>query len=317
MTSATHLVTEGEAAGPAPQVAGSRKQAVKAVLTKPTVIICLAFLAFISLLAIFAPLIVKISGYGPYTFDGSAIDPALGGLPRGPLGGVSSDHWFGVEPQTGRDIFARIAYGARVSLLIALSATAITTFVGVSLGMIGGFLGGWADQVISRLMDFLMAFPSLIFMIAIMSVLPEGNRPLLLILILSIFGWPYIARVIRAQSMSIRGREYSEAAIASGAGRFRIIRSEVLPNLVGTIIVMATLSVPLYISTEAGLSFLGVGITPPQASWGQMIAQSVGWYTVDPMYFLIPGTFLFLTVLTFMVVGDNLQEALDPRGGAK
>jgi len=287
---------------------------VRAALLRPTVLPCLIFLGLLILMAIFAPVVTAISGTDPYTFNENTIDAAAGGVPIGPWGGISAEHWFGVEPQTGRDIFARIVYGARVSLLIAVSATVITTVIGVLLGMLGGFLGGIVDQIVSRLMDFLMAFPSLIFTIAIMSVLPQGNRPLLLIGVLSFFGWPYIARVIRGQAMSIRQREYVEAAVASGAGRMRSMFSEVLPNLVGTIIVMATLALPMYISTEAGLSFLGVGLIPPTPSWGQMISQAVGWFSVDPMFFLIPGMFLFLTVLCCMVVGDSLQAALDPRG---
>lgn len=247
----------------------SRRAAVTALLRRPTVVLCLTFLGGLTLLAIFAPLVTKLSGYGPFTFDQGAVDPNLGGLPKGRLGGVSAEHWFGVEPQNGRDLFARVIYGARISLLIALSATVITTVIGVTLGMISGFFGGVADQIVSRLMDFLMAFPSLIFMIAIMSVLPQGNRPLLLIGVLSLFGWPYSSRVIRGQTMSIAKREYIEAATASGASRGTIVFREVLPNLVGTIIVMSTLSVPIFISTEAGLSFLGVGLTPPTASWGR------------------------------------------------
>src|SRR5690606_17330813 len=153
-------------------------------------------------------------------------------------------------------------------------------------------------QIVSRVMDFLMAFPTLIFMIAILSALPAGNRPVLLVIVLSIFGWPYTARVIRGQTMSLRNSEFVEAARASGARPLRIVLREVLPHLRGTIIVPATRAGPSYIGTEAGLSFLGVGVTPPTPSWGQMIAQAVPWYSVDPMFFIVPGTFLFLTVLS-------------------
>lgn len=282
--------------------------ALRAVLKKPTVILSLSFLVFIVLLAIFAPLVTQLSGYGPYQYDESAVDSALGGLPRGSFGGISAEHWLGVEPQNGRDIFARIAYGARVSMLIGIGATAITMLIGVTLGVIAGFSGGIIDAAISRLMDFLMAFPALIFMIAILSALPQGNRPLLLIMVLSLFSWPATARVIRGQAMSLKNREFVEAARTSGAGWFPLIFREVLPNLSGTIIVMATLAVPTFIATEAGLSFLGVGITPPNPSWGQMIASAVPWYSSDPMFFAIPGMLLFLTVLSFTVLGDNLQK---------
>lgn len=287
------------------------KRVVAALRTSPPVILSVTFVVLVVLLAVLAPLLTRITGWGPYAFDSSAIDSDLGGIPKGALGGISTEHWLGVEPQSGRDIFARIAYGAQVSMLIAVAATVVTTVIGVVFGMLAGFFGGWADQVISRVMDFLMAFPALIFMIALLSALPAGNRPALLVVVLSIFGWPYTARLVRGQTMSLRNREFVEAAQASGAKSVRIVFREVLPNLRGTIIVLATLAVPGFIGTEAGLSFLGVGVIPPMPSWGQMIATSVGWYAVDPMFFFIPGMFLFLTVLSFTVFGDHLRKVLD------
>jgi peptide/nickel transport system permease protein len=279
--------------------------------TSPAVIVSACIIVFIVLLATCAPLISIVTGWGPYEFDPTAIDSDLGGIPIGPLGGISSEHWLGVEPGNGRDILVRVAYGAQVSLTIAVSATLITTTLGVVLGMVAGFFGGVADQVISRVMDFLMAFPTLIFMIALLSALPAGNRPALLVIVLSIFGWPYTARIIRGQTMTLRNSEFVEAARASGAKPVRIAFREVLPNLRGTIIVLATLAIPGYIGTEAGLSFLGVGVMPPTPSWGQMISTAVGWYAVDPMFFLVPGMFLFLTVFSFTVLGDHLRKALD------
>lgn len=279
-------------------------------LLRPPVVAALVFLLLVGLMAVFAPVITTLSGSGPYEFHEDAIDPVRGGLPIGPLGGISAEHWFGVEPLNGRDIFARIVFGARVSLTIALSAAAVTTVLGVVLGVLAGFLRGWVDQVISRVMDFLMAFPALIFMIAILSALPQGNRPVLLVVVLALFGWPSIARVVRSQAMSVAEREFVEAARAAGASRLRIVFAEVLPNLVATIIVMATLAVPTFIATEAGLSFLGVGVRPPAASWGQMIAAAVPWYAASPMFFVIPGAFLTLTVMSFMVLGDALQKGL-------
>lgn len=286
-------------------------------MRKPSVALSLGFLVLVALMAIFAPVLTAISGHGPYEFDESALNTAGGGIPLGPLGGISADHWFGVEPQKGRDLFARVAYGARVSMLIAISATLVTTALGVSLGMMAGFFGRRVDQVISRVMDFLMAFPALIFMIAVLSALPQGNRPMLLVIVLSIFRWPATARVIRGQTMSLANREFVEAARASGAGRLTIVFSEILPNLSGTVIVMATLAVPGFIATEAGLSFLGVGVTPPTPSWGQMIAAAVPWYSTDPMFFAIPGMFLFLTVFSFTVLGDNLQRVWATGGRAE
>lgn len=291
--------------------ATSGRRVVNALLRDRPAVLSTAYLTLIVLMAICAPLISVITGHGPNEFDSAAINTDLGGIPHGSLGGISADHLLGVEPQNGRDILARIAYGARVSLLIALAATALTTLLGVVLGMLAGFYRGWADQVICRVMDFLMAFPALIFMIAILSALPQGNRPVLLVVVISVFGWPYLARVVRGQTMTLVTREFVEAARASGASTGALVFKEILPNLRSSLIVMTTLAVPGYVGTEAGLSFLGVGVAPPTPSWGQMISSSVGWYAVDPMYFAIPGLFLFLTVLSLTVLGDRLRAAFD------
>ncbi|WP_246186945.1 ABC transporter permease [Microlunatus speluncae] len=292
-----------------------RRRLPRLLLSRPATVISLVFLTLLVLMAIFAPLLTAISGQDPYRFDETAIDPNLGGLPIGPLGGIGPEHWFGVEPLNGRDLFARIAYGARFSLSIAVLATIVTTAIGVLLGTLAGYFGGLVDQVIGRVMDFLMAFPSLIFMIAILSAVPEANRMLMLIIVLSLFGWPQLGRVVRSQAMSVRQREFVEAAVASGAGRARIIFAEVIPNLSGTIIVIATLMLPQFIATEAGLSFLGVGVRPPDPSWGQMISAAVQWYQTNPMFFAIPGLFLTCTVLSCMVVGDHVQRIFARREG--
>lgn len=288
----------------------ARGRAWLAELRRPTVALAITFLVLVVLMAVLAPVLTGITGYGPNAFNEDRIDPARGGIPIGPFGGISAQHWFGVEPLNGRDIFARIAFGAQTSLLIAASAAVLTTVLGVAFGVLAGYLGGVVDQVISRVMDFLMAFPALIFMIAVLSAIPGGNRPLLLVVVLSAFGWPAIARVVRAQAMSVSSRDFVEAARASGAGRLRIVFGEVMPNLAATIIVMGTLTVPTFIATEAGLSFLGVGVQPPAPSWGQMIASAVQWYASNPMFFVVPGTFLTLTVLSSMVLGDAMQRVL-------
>lgn len=305
----SNLEVGGAAEAAAPPAPGS--SVWRTLLGDTGAVLSIAYIALIVLMALCAPLIVRLSGWGPYEFDQSAIDPDLGGLPIGPGGGIGAEHWFGVEPGSGRDLFARVVYGARVSMSIALSATALTTVIGVGLGMLAGFHGGKVDQVISRVMDFLMAFPALIFMIAVLSALPASSRAPLLVLVISFFGWPYLARIVRGQTLTIAQREFVEAARASGASTSRIVFSEVLPNLRSTIIVMTTLAIPGYIGTEAGLSFLGIGVVPPTPSWGQMIAQSTGWYAVDPLFFLIPGTFLFLLVLSFTVLGDRVRAAVD------
>lgn len=296
-------------AGPrrAPKVLARFRQAIAST---PATIASAAFLILLVLSATFAPLITGWIGVDPYTFNENLIDPMLGGLPIGPLGGISLAHPFGVEPLNGRDLFARVLYGGRTSLLIAAIATILTATIGILLGVLAGYYGRAVDMTISRVTDFIMAFPALIFMIAILSAVPSVNRMLMLIVVLSMFGWPAISRVVRGQVMSVKNREFVEAARASGASRAYIIFREVLPNVSGTIIVMVTLMIPSFIATEAGLSFLGVGVRPPEPSWGQMIFSAVPWFATSPMFFIIPGTFLTLTVLACMIIGDELERQL-------
>ncbi len=214
----------------------------------------------------------------------------------------------------GRDVFARLLYGARISLLVAFSAALLITVIGVLLGITSGYFGGRTDTVISRFMDVMMSFPSLIFMMALLSVIKDVNRVLLLIVVMGLFSWPYLARVIRGQTMSLKHREYVEAARVSGTSSARILLTEILPNLTGTIIVYVTLAIPGLIGAEAGLTYLGVGVRPPTPSWGQMIADSALYYKVDPMFFVLPSACLFLVVLAFTLLGDALRDALDPKG---
>ncbi|MFI8437934.1 ABC transporter permease [Streptomyces sp. NPDC079020] len=271
--------------------------------------------ALLILVALAAPLLSRLGGWPPTAFDTSAIDPYLGGLPRGPLGGIGAEHWLGVEPVTGRDLFARVVHGAQVSLTIAFAATAIVVVTGTAAGIAAGYFGGRIDTVLSRLMDLTMSFPSLIFMIAMMSVAQDVNRVVLMTVVIGVFGWPGIARVVRAEALSLRHREYVEAARACGCGPWRILTRQVLPNISGPVIAYTTLLIPGMISTEAALSFLGVGVRPPTSSWGQMIAEAVTYYETDPMYFIVPSAFLFAAVLAFTVLGDALRDILDPQAG--
>ncbi|MFE0155281.1 ABC transporter permease [Nonomuraea sp. NPDC059007] len=265
------------------------------------------------MLAVLAPVITAWTGWAPETLDKSAVDPNLGGLPRGPWGGVSADHLLGVEPVTGRDVLSRILYGGQISLLIALLATVITVITGIVLGLLAGFLGGWVDTVISRLVDLLMSFPSLIFMIAILSVVRDINRIVLLVTVMAIFGWTVVARIVRGQVLTLRHSEYVEAARVGGAMTGHILRKEVLPGLSAPLLVYATQAIPAYIGAEAALSFLGVGVRQPTPSWGQMINNARGWFMTDPMYLAVPCLFLGLTVLAFTLLGDGLRDAFDPK----
>lgn len=278
------------------------------------------FLIFLILVAIFAPFIVKLLGDPPNEFHQNLIDPATGGLPLGARGGQSWDHLMGVEPVNGRDIFSRIVYGARISLLIAFMATLLSVVIGTTLGTIAGFFGGSVDALISRLMDVFLAFPLLVFAIALAGVVPDrafglaGNtlRITLLVFIIGFFNWPYIGRIIRGQTLSLRQREFVDAARSLGARRPYILFTEMLPNLVAPILVYSTLLIPTNILFEAALSFLGVGVRPPTATWGGMLSDAVNFYTI-PHFMLWPGLAIFSTVLAFNLFGDGLRDALDPR----
>ncbi|KOG57495.1 peptide ABC transporter permease [Streptomyces virginiae] len=280
-----------------------------------------AVVLLLILVALFAPLIVNLLGHPPNDFHEDQIDPLLG-TPTGSWGGISSDFLLGVEPVNGRDVFSRIVYGARISLLVAFLSALFAVALGTVVGVVAGFMGGWVDSAISRVMDILLAFPQLLFTIALVSVLPNemfglqgsGVRILALVVVIGFFGWPYVGRIVRAQALSLREREYVEAAHSLGAGRLYILRREMLPNLVAPITVYATLMIPTNILTEAALSFLGAGVKPPTASWGQMLSKAINTYESDPMFMAIPGLAIFITVLAFNLFGDGVRDALDPKG---
>ncbi|WP_153451481.1 ABC transporter permease [Streptomyces smaragdinus] len=276
---------------------------------------------FLVLVAVFAPLIVDAFGHPPDEFHEDQIDP-LFGTPVKDWGGITKDFLFGVEPINGRDIFSRIVYGARVSLLVAFLAAVFAVILGTLFGIVAGFFGGWVDAIISRTMDMLLAFPQLLFTIALVSVVPneiwgfEGTavRMAVLVVVIGFFGWPYVARIVRGQTLSLREREYVEAATSLGAGRGYILFRELLPNLIAPITVYTTLMIPTNILTEAALSFLGVGVKAPTSSWGQMLSKAITTYETDPMFMIIPGMAIFITVLAFNLFGDGVRDALDPKG---
>jgi peptide/nickel transport system permease protein/oligopeptide transport system permease protein len=280
-----------------------------------------AVLVFLILVALFAPLIVKVLGHPPNEFHQDLVDTENGTLgAKGPLGGMSKDFLMGVEPVNGRDIFSRVVYGSRISLLIAFFATLLSVFIGSTMGIVAGYVGGWLDAAISRLMDVFLAFPLLVFAIALAGVVPDkafglsgdALRIVMLIFIIGFFNWPYIGRIVRGQALSLREREFVDAAKGLGARSPYILVREVLPNLLAPILVYATLLIPTNILFEAALSFLGVGIQPPTASWGGMLSDAVTYYTM-PHFLLWPGLAIFVTVLAFNLFGDGLRDALDPR----
>ncbi|MER7807067.1 ABC transporter permease [Streptomyces sp900116325] len=272
------------------------------------------------LLAVLSKPIQAMFGLDPNEFHQDLIDPALLS-PKGSWGGMSWDHPLGVDPQYGRDILSRIIEGSWVSLLVAGGATLVSVIIGVIMGVTAGFYGGWADSLISRTMDVFLAFPLLLFAISISASLQDGAfglsglplRIAVLIFVIGFFSWPYMGRIVRAQTLSLREREFVEAARSLGArGPFILLR-ELLPNLVAPILVYSTLLIPTNILFEAGLSYLGVGIAPPQASWGGMLSTAAEIYQADPQYMIVPGLAIFITVLAFNLLGDGLRDALDPR----
>ncbi|MFB7293359.1 ABC transporter permease [Actinacidiphila glaucinigra] len=276
---------------------------------------------FLILVAIFAPLIVSALGHPPNDFHEDKIDP-LFGTPTGKWGGISGDYLFGVEPVNGRDVFSRIVYGTRISLLVAFLSAIVAVVLGTFFGIMAGYFGGWVDAAIGRVMDVLLAFPQLLFIMSLVSVMPNsllgfsgtGVRMGVLVVVIGFFGWPYVGRIVRGQTLSLREREYVDAARSLGAGRGYILFRELLPNLVAPITVYATLMIPTNILTEAALSFLGVGVKPPTSSWGQMLFKALSFYETDPIFMLIPGLAIFVTVLAFNLFGDGVRDALDPKG---
>ena len=281
--------------------------------------------AFFVLVAVCAPLISKLYGKNPYERYGQKeglLRPS--GVPKGARGGMSSEYWLGLQPRLGRDVFMQLVYGARTSLLIAGTAALLVTLIGVTFGLVTGYLGGRVDAVGGRIMDIVLAFPALLFILSFAPVLetafvaPDEETPGWLrygsiIFVLSALGWVLQARLIRGQVLSLREREFVDAARMSGAGTFRIIRKELLPNLASPILVTFSLVLPAMITTEAALAFLGVGVVEPTPDWGRMIRNGAGDYPSDPYYTVIPGLALFVLVLAFNLLGDAVRDALDPK----
>ena len=281
----------------------------------------LIFIALLVVMAILAPWITKVfSHHGPnQLFPFSALDQY--GLPVGP----SKKFVFGADSQ-GRDLFVRVLYGARTSLFVAIFATGLEIVTGVILGIAAGYYRGWIDTVISRLMDVFLSLPVLLLALGLVSACGFADsgclhglvKPGLLLVsyVIGFFSWPYIGRIVRGQVLSIREKEFIEAARATGASNFRIMLREVMPNLIAPLVVYSTLIIPTNILFEATLSYLGIGVPPQTPSWGSQLSDAsqifdVAWWT---MFF--PGMFLLFTTLAFNLVGDGLRDALDPKTAA-
>jgi peptide/nickel transport system permease protein len=302
---------EGRSLG---QIAWMRLKRDKIALSGGVVVLLLI------VMAVFAPLIVKWLGHPPNEFHYDQVNPDTQ-VPIGSHGGISRHFLFGVEPVNGRDLFSRIMYGSQISLLIAFLATLLSVVIGTVMGVVAGYFGGWIDTLISRVMDVFLAFPILLFALALAGVIPDkafglkgdSLRIAVMIFIIGFFNWPYIGRIIRGQTLSLREREFVDAARSLGARSPYILSRELLPNLVAPILVYSTLLIPTNILFEAALSYLGVGVRPPRATWGGMISDATSWYQTDPEFLVPSGLAIFITVLAFNLLGDGLRDALDPR----
>jgi ABC-type dipeptide/oligopeptide/nickel transport system permease subunit len=280
-------------------------------------IVALFFIFLLLAVAILArPIIDLLGAPDPSVRDTKALDSY--GLPSGPGG----DHLFGVD-ELGRDLFSRVLYGAQVSLKVAIIGTGISVLIGVTMGMLAGFYRGWVDTAIARLIDVLLAFPVLLLGLGLATACSDRDGCLggllqpgltVVIFIIVMANWPYVARIIRGQVLSLREKEFVEASRSLGASSPRIIFREILPNLVAPIIVYASLFVPANILLEAALSFLGVGVEAGTPSWGKMLAEATSTFQDAWWYMFFPGMALLLTVLAFNLVGDGLQDALNPKG---
>jgi ABC-type dipeptide/oligopeptide/nickel transport system permease subunit len=276
----------------------------------------LIFLGLLVVVAVAAPLIVSLVGVpGPNEQSTEALD--VFGTPTGP----SAAHPFGVD-ELGRDVFARTLYGAQVSLIVAFVATALAVFFGVALGLLAGYFRGWVDTVISRTIDVMLAIPYLLLAVGLAASCSFGGGCLggavqpgigVVIFVIAVTSWTYVARIVRGETLSLREKEFVEASRSLGASRRRIVFRDVLPNLVAPIIVYTSILIPQVILYEAALSFLGVGVQAPRASWGQMISDATEIFDTAWWYMLFPGLALVLTVLAFNLVGDAMQDALAPR----
>jgi peptide/nickel transport system permease protein len=279
-------------------------------------------LAILLLVALAAPLIGKIRGMAPTQPFTNLLNDF--GLPLGYAGGMSSTHWLGLEPGNGRDILVQLVYGMRTSLLIAFASAIIASTVGVLIGVVAGYAHGWLDSVINWVIDLTLAFPFLIFALAVIPIVednfygerdavPASFRVILIILTFALFSWTYTARLVRGQVIALREREFVEAARAAGAGTSHILFRQLLPNIWAPILVTLSLNVPAFITIEAALAFVGIGVIEPTPDLGRMIYNSIAFVKSDPFYTLWPGLTIFILVLAFNLLGDSLRDALDPR----
>jgi peptide/nickel transport system permease protein len=269
---------------------------IRAFAQNKTAVLGLVLAAFLVVIALVAPVLA------PY-------DPLVQDV-HNMLSPPSKKHFFGTD-DLGRDVFSRVLYGARVSIVVGLSAVTVGTVIGLILGVSAGYFGGWFEIGVMRVVDVLMSFPVLVMGLMFMAILGPGMDKLILAIGLVLA--PQVARLAHASTVALRDADYVVAAKAAGANPLRILRRHILPNIVGEILVMATLWTATAIRVEANLSFIGLGVSPPTPTWGNMIREGVRWLVVTPWLSIFPGLAILLAVLAFNMVGDGIRDAMDPR----
>ncbi|MFJ6747084.1 MULTISPECIES: ABC transporter permease [unclassified Streptomyces] len=280
---------------------------------------------FFFAVGLLAPVISKVYGKDPYTRYGQ-VTPGLlvNQYPAQPNGGISADFWFGIEPGLGRDVFMQLLYGIRNTLGLAVAITAVSVLTAILLGVSAGYFGGRFDYFVGRFTDLLMAFPNQLFFLAFAPVVgavfvaPEDEMPtwlraVIIILVMWFLGWMSLARLLRGQVLSLREREFVEAAKVSGASPWRIIRRELVPNVLTPILVQTTYMLPNFVTSIAGLSFLGFGLVEPTPDWGRMFANAADYYRNDITYLFFPGIAMVVFIVAFNLLGDSVRDAFDPK----
>ena len=308
--SVTELEFQAHAAESAPEQAieghSQWKLTWRRLLSDKMAIASIAVILVMVALAIAAPLFVSLTGHGPeQAFTNSGTTSSGAPVPPGTHG------FFLGTDYIGRDLLVRTLYGARISLFVGILTTAIATVAGVAVGLVAGYFGGWVDTVLARFIDTALAFPLLVLALALAAVL--GPSLAIVIAVISFFSWAGISRIVRGQTLSLKEKEYVEAARSLGAGPSRIMFIHILPNLLGPVLVLATLYIPTAVVFEATLSFLGLGIPPPTPSWGNILGEAQNYYSVAWWYVVFPAAALLVTTLAFNLLGDGIRDAMDPR----
>ncbi|MDO5696645.1 MAG: ABC transporter permease [Dermatophilus congolensis] len=297
---------------PGPVVArGSVELTLRRLRRDKAALVSAIFIVLLVLFAAFAPLLETVTGHG-VNEQLRDIGLTSAGVPTGP----GPQFWLGAD-QLGRDVLVRLAYGARISLVVGVAASLLAALIGISVGITAGYFGGRVDTVLSRVMDLIMSVPFLLAAISLVSVF--GPSLTLSVIVIVFFSWTPMGRVIRGQALALREREFVEAARSLGAGHLSIMLRDILPNLTVPIIIYVTLMIPNAIVFEATLSFLGMGIVPPTPSWGRMLSEAAGnsIYLIAWWLVVVPGLALLFTTMAFNVLGDGLRDALDPRAGRR